>query len=126
MQGKRAPRASGVLKDESSLSIASLTVLRGERRVLEDCTLSLRVGQVHAIVGHNGAGKTTLFDTLFGFLAPQGGHVRLGARALQQSDVAYLPTALELYPGLTGREMLVLFGHGELAPITSPQIGPER
>ena len=121
MQGERAPRASGVIDNGSSLSIESLTVLRGGRRVLEECTLTLRLGQTHAVVGHNGAGKTTLFDTLFGFLTPHGGHVRLGARTLQQSDVAYLPTALELYPGLTGREILVLFGHGTLAPVTLRQ-----
>ncbi len=106
---------------ESSLSIESLTVLRGGRRVLDGCTLTLRAGQVHAIVGHNGAGKTTLFDTMFGFLAPHAGHVRRGARALQQSDVAYLPTVLELYPGLTGREVLALFGHGTLAPVALRQ-----
>lgn len=118
MQGEPAPRDSGVIDDGSSLSVESLTVLRGGRRVLEECTIALPLGQVHAVVGHNGAGKTTLFDTLFGFLAPQGGSVRFGARALQQSDVAYLPTALELYPGLTGRETLVLFGGGTIAPAT--------
>ncbi|MES2523241.1 MAG: ATP-binding cassette domain-containing protein [Gemmatimonadota bacterium] len=116
MHDERAPRPSGVTDNGSSLSVESLTVLRGGRRVLRECTITLPLGQVHAIVGHNGAGKTTLFDTLFGFLTPHGGHVRLGARALQQSDVAYLPTVLELYPGLTGRETLVLFGHGALAP----------
>jgi ABC-type multidrug transport system ATPase subunit len=103
--------------DVDGLSINSLTVVRKGVRVLESCTLALRAGQVHAIVGHNGAGKTTLFETLFGFLAPESGSVRLGARALQQSDVAYLPTTLELYRGLTGREVLVLFGRGTLEAV---------
>ncbi|MBL0937650.1 MAG: ATP-binding cassette domain-containing protein [Gemmatimonadaceae bacterium] len=121
MQSELAPNDADVIDDGPSLSIESLTVHRGERRVLEDCTLSLHLGQVHAIVGHNGAGKTTLFDTVFGFLAPQSGRVQLGERDLQQADIAYMPTALELYPGLTGREMLVLFGHGTLTPITQRQ-----
>ena len=126
MHGERAPSASApsasdVIDDASSLSIESLTVLRGGRRVLENCSITLRVGQVHAVVGHNGAGKTTLFDTLFGFLTRHSGHVQLGARALLPSDVAYMTTALELYPGLTGREVLVLFGHGALAPVTLRQ-----
>lgn len=110
-----------MIESDAGLSIESLTVRRGGRCVLEACTLSLRQGQVHAVVGHNGAGKTTLFDTVFGFLAPESGQVRLGTRALQQSDVAYMPTTLELYPGLTGREVLTLFGHGRLAPITERQ-----
>lgn len=110
-----------MIESDAGLSIESLTVRRGGRRVLEACTLSLRQGQVHAVVGHNGAGKTTLFDTVFGFLTPESGQVRLCTRALQQSDVAYMPTTLELYPGLTGREVLTLFGHGGLAPITERQ-----
>jgi ABC-2 type transport system ATP-binding protein len=121
MQAERVPGASNVINPASTLSIESLTVLRGRRRVLEACTLTLRVGQVHAVVGHNGAGKTTLFETLFGFLTPEGGRIQLGQHVLQQSDVAYLPTALELYSGLTGREVLVLFGHGTLAPVTLRQ-----
>ena len=97
-----------------SLSIDALTVRRGERRVLDGCSLTLAAAQVHAVVGHNGAGKTTLFETLFGFLAPESGTLRLGSRTLQQSDVAYLPMTLELYAGLTGRETLALFGHGAI------------
>ena len=114
MRRELVSSAFSVPEDAAGLFIESLTVLRGGRRVLDACTLTLPPGQVHAVVGHNGAGKTTLFETLFGFLAPQSGHVRLGARALPQSDVAYLPTALELYHGLTGREVLVLFGRGPL------------
>jgi len=111
-----------VLNDGGAdVSIESLTVRRGGRLVLDACSLTLPAGQVHAVVGHNGAGKTTLFETLFGFLAPESGTVRLGARALQQGDVAYLPTALELYRGLTGQEVLLLFGQGSLAPTTLRQ-----
>lgn len=116
MRGESASVAMDANADD--LSIESLTVLRGAVRVLELCSLALPAGQVHAIVGHNGAGKTTLFETLFGFLTPQGGSIRLGARALRQSDVAYLPTALELYRGLTGRETLALFARGVLDPAT--------
>lgn len=116
MHDERAPQTPVMMDDTSNLSVDSLTVIRGDRRVLEACTLTLRLGQVHAVVGHNGAGKTTLFDTLFGFLAAHSGHLRLGGRTLEQADVAYLPTVLELYSGLTGREVLRLFGHGALAP----------
>ena len=97
------------------LVVDGLTVIRGARRVLDECTFSLESGQVHAIVGHNGAGKTTLFEALFGFHPAAGGTVRLGPRALQQADVAYLPAELELYPGLTGGEVLRLFARGQVA-----------
>ncbi|HYW31604.1 MAG TPA: ATP-binding cassette domain-containing protein [Gemmatimonas sp.] len=107
--------------DADGLFIEALTVLRGGVRVLESCTLALRAGQVHAVVGHNGAGKTTLFETLFGFLTPVSGGARLGLRAVRPSDLAYLPTELELYRGLTGREVLVLFARGTLEPVALRQ-----
>ena len=99
------------------LMAEGLTVLRGGRRVLESCSIAFRAGAVHAVVGHNGAGKTTLFETLFGFLAPQDGTIRLGTAGLRQSDVAYMPTELELYLGLTGREVLALFARGSIEPV---------
>lgn len=119
---KRPPVSNAIIPEGGNgLFVESLTVLRGGQRVLQSCTLALRFGQVHAVVGHNGAGKTTLFETLFGFHAAQSGGARLGTRALPQSDVAYLPTVLELYPGLTGREVLRLFGRGTLEPASLRQ-----
>jgi ribose transport system ATP-binding protein len=45
--------------------------------VLEDVSLDLRPGEVHAIVGENGAGKSTLARILAGFLRPDRGHITL-------------------------------------------------
>ncbi|MDD2202149.1 MAG: ATP-binding cassette domain-containing protein, partial [Firmicutes bacterium] len=35
-------------------------------QVLKDVNLSVRPGEIHALVGENGAGKTTLMNILFG------------------------------------------------------------
>jgi iron complex transport system ATP-binding protein len=47
-----------------------------DRTVLRDVDLSLRSGELLAIVGPNGAGKSTLLRTLAGLLAPLAGDVR--------------------------------------------------
>jgi branched-chain amino acid transport system ATP-binding protein len=39
--------------------------------------LALRDGQILGLIGHNGAGKTTLMDCISGFLAADGGRIRL-------------------------------------------------
>ena len=45
--------------------------------VLEDVSLDLRAGEVHAIVGENGAGKSTLARILAGLLRPDQGRIAL-------------------------------------------------
>jgi branched-chain amino acid transport system ATP-binding protein/branched-chain amino acid transport system permease protein len=47
---------------------------------VNDVSLSLRTGQITAIVGANGAGKTTLLDLLSGVVTPTAGTVRMGER----------------------------------------------
>jgi branched-chain amino acid transport system ATP-binding protein len=44
-------------------------------RAVNEVSLQVREGEVHALVGPNGAGKTTLFHMLTGFLKPSAGQV---------------------------------------------------
>lgn len=89
----------------SALSVECLEALavhfrRGARVILDDITISLKSGEIVALLGANGAGKSTLFRILLGFLKPERGEVRLGGepladfsrRALAQR-IAYVPQA---------------------------------
>ena len=52
----------------------------GPVRVLDDVSLTLEKGEVHAILGENGAGKSTLMKLLSGYLQPTGGTLTLEGR----------------------------------------------
>jgi ABC-2 type transport system ATP-binding protein len=49
----------------------------GRTWALQDCTLSLPVGRVAALVGPNGAGKTTLLHLAVGLLKPTTGSIQM-------------------------------------------------
>ena len=58
----------------------------GEKAVLRGINLTLKAGQMTAIVGASGSGKTTLTNLLLRFYDPQGGSVRIGGTDIR--DVA--------------------------------------
>ena len=57
------------------LSVAGLTLSRGERVLFRDLSLSLAPGEAVALTGANGAGKTSLLRALAGFLRPDAGTI---------------------------------------------------
>jgi ABC-type branched-subunit amino acid transport system ATPase component/ABC-type branched-subunit amino acid transport system permease subunit len=59
------------------LEIANLTKSFGGLVAVDDVSLHVRRGAVHAIIGPNGAGKTTLFNLITGLMKPDAGRVVL-------------------------------------------------
>ncbi len=72
------------------LSADKISVRRAGRSLLDEVSLRLKPGDVHAVLGANGAGKSTLLKVLAGELAPDGGEVLLNGRRLR----SYSPAAL--------------------------------
>ena len=56
------------------LETRSLTRRFGGLTAVDNLSLALPSGQLHAIIGPNGAGKTTLFNLISGLLRPDAGH----------------------------------------------------
>ena len=65
----------------SLLTISGLTLRMAGRTLLDRADLSVDPGRRIGLVGRNGAGKSTLLRAIAGELAPDGGDIRLSARA---------------------------------------------
>jgi ABC-2 type transport system ATP-binding protein len=85
------------------LTASGLCHSYGERRVLDNVSLTVRTGERVAIVGENGAGKTTLMQICARLLAPQAGTLEIDGR------VGYCPQIPGLHDLLTPDEHLALF-----------------
>lgn len=57
------------------LSVAGLTLSRGERRLFRDLSFEVAAGEAVALTGANGAGKTSLLRAVAGFIRPDAGTV---------------------------------------------------
>jgi len=83
---------------------------------LDDVTVDVRHGEIHALLGENGAGKSTLVKILVGALRPDSGTIALdgaevalySTRAARKHGVSYIPQDVQAVPGLSvGRNILL-------------------
>lgn len=80
------------------LSCHGLLVGYQGRAILPPVDLTIRRGELWAVIGRNGAGKTTWLRTLLGLLLPIGGTVRREIRGIRLSYLAQRQTFDDLYP----------------------------
>jgi ribose transport system ATP-binding protein len=103
----------------NSVPALELTGIRksfGATRALQDVSLSIRAGEVHALIGENGAGKSTLMKVLSGAHAPDAGTMALGGRPYAPANphdarmkgVAMIYQELNLALHLSARENILL------------------
>ena len=71
------------------LEIENLSVAIGEKEILHDVSLSIPVGETHALFGPNGGGKTTLLGAIMGFPRYR---VTSGRIRFRGQDITDLPT----------------------------------
>jgi len=88
----------------------------GGVRALENATLEVQAGRIHAILGENGAGKSTLIKIMAGVVAPDSGRMTLAGRevafaspaAAIKAGIVCIFQELSLVPDLTVAENIVV------------------
>jgi branched-chain amino acid transport system ATP-binding protein len=96
------------------LVVQDLDVFYGDAQALYRVSLTLRGGEIVAVVGPNGSGKSTLLRAIQGLHPPARGEIRLGddridgltAHEMVARGVTCIPEGRRLFLGMTVRENL--------------------
>ena len=94
------------------LSISHLTKVYGEKKAVDDLSLSISAGEIYGFIGHNGAGKTTTLKSAVGILAFDDGEILVNGISVQKAplavkrEIAYIPDNPELYGYMSGIKYL--------------------
>jgi ABC-2 type transport system ATP-binding protein len=95
-----------------ALDITGLSKHFGSTRAVDNLSLRIPVGELHALLGPNGAGKTTTLRIVAGLLKADSGHVSIMGHDIAEQPIAakrvlgFLPDDPLLYDKLTALEYL--------------------
>jgi len=98
-----------------SVEVNNVTKTFGKFTALRGVNLQIKEGEVFAYIGPNGAGKSTTIRVLLGILQATKGSARVfGQDAWKEAvdihkRIAYVPGDVNLWPNLTGGEVIDLF-----------------
>lgn len=98
-----------------SIEINNVTKAFGKFEALKDISLQVKEGEVFAYIGPNGAGKSTTIRVLLGILQATKGSAKIFGKDVWKDAVeihkriAYVPGDVNLWPNLTGGEVIDLF-----------------
>ena len=95
------------------LEIRNFTkIYGGNKKAVDNLSLTVEEGDIYGFIGHNGAGKSTTLKAVCGVLAFEEGEIFIDGHSVKKEPVfckgitAYIPDNPDLYPHLTGVQYL--------------------
>ncbi len=68
---------------EYVIEMNHITKIFGNFKALDDVTLCIKKGEIHALLGENGAGKSTLMSVLFGLYQAESGEIKISGKPVK-------------------------------------------
>ena len=94
------------------LKIEHLTKTYGEKKAVDDLSLTIAPGEIYGFIGHNGAGKTTTLKSVAGIMQFDAGEIEIGGVSVRRDPLsckkklAYIPDNPDLYEFMSGIQFL--------------------
>lgn len=94
----KAERSSGLTPIPSEIEVRNVTVLRAQRPVATNISLSVRAGETVALIGQNGVGKSSLLNAIVGLCQVSEGAILFDGVPLDGIRLRFLRKQVVLVP----------------------------
>ena len=116
MSALAEPEGGSAGRRAVELQTIGMTKIFGSLVALEDVSVHVRPGTLHALLGENGAGKSTLVKCIMGFYQPTRGQVKVDGKEVviatprdaHAHGIGMVYQHFTLVPSLTAAENLVI------------------
>lgn len=103
----------------AELEVSNLSLNFGGVKAVNNVSMAVRTGEIHAVIGPNGAGKTSLMNCITGFYRAQSGKILFNGHEITRSSphemvrlgIGRTFQNIELFPGMTVLSNMLLARH---------------
>jgi len=111
------------MPEETLLEVNHIDSFHGSFQALWDVSLSVKPGEIVAIIGANGSGKSTLLDTISGLVHPAKGSIEFEGKNISTLEpfkivdlgISQTPEGRRIFPDLTVFENLKIGSYNRRA-----------
>jgi len=111
------------MPEETLLEVSHIDVFHGTFQALWDVSLTIKPGEIVAIIGANGSGKSTLLDTISGLVHPAKGSIEFEGKDISAIEpfhivglgISQVPEGRRVFPDLTVLENLIVGSYNRKA-----------
>jgi branched-chain amino acid transport system ATP-binding protein len=111
------------MPEETLLKVSHIDAFHGSFQALWDVSLSVKPGEIVAIIGANGSGKSTLLDTISGLVHPVKGSIEFEGKNISTLEpfqivdlgISQTPEGRRIFPDLTVLENLKIGSYNRRA-----------
>jgi len=108
---------------ETLLKVNTIDVFHGSLQALWEVSLTVKPGEIVALIGANLSGKSTLLDSISGLLHPAKGSIELEGKDITTSDpfqivtlgISQVPEGRRLFPDLSVLDNLIIGSYNRKA-----------
>jgi len=111
------------MPEETLLKVNAIDVFHGSLQALWDVSLTVKPGEIVALIGANLSGKSTLLDTISGLLHPAKGSIEFEGKSITKLDsfqvvslgISQVPEGRRLFPDLSVLDNLIIGSYNRKA-----------